>query len=80
MADSGSPTNEKDLGVTTNKSHADDATGETQKAGTDRSEDGSAEPQPHVHAKTFLAVFAMCLIYFAQDFVLAGAGAVCPTA
>lgn len=34
------------------------------------------EPQPHLHAKTFLAVFAVCLIYFAQDFALVGAGAV----
>jgi hypothetical protein len=34
------------------------------------------EPQPKLHAKTFLAVFAVCLIYFAQDFALVGAGAV----
>lgn len=43
-------------------------------------EDGSGDqddvPPPHVHAKTFLAVFAVCLIYFAQDFALVGAGAV----
>jgi hypothetical protein len=32
--------------------------------------------QPHLHARTFLAVFAVCLIYFAQDFALVGAGAV----
>jgi len=35
-----------------------------------------AEPLPELHAKTFLAVFAVCLIYFAQDFALIGAGAV----
>lgn len=34
------------------------------------------ELQPHLHARTFLAVFAVCLIYFAQDFALVGAGAV----
>lgn len=37
---------------------------------------GDDEPEPHLHAKTFLAVFAVCLIYFAQDFTLVGAGAV----
>jgi len=35
------------------------------------------EPVPHVHLKTYLAVFAVCLIYFAQDFALVGAGSVC---
>lgn len=39
-------------------------------------EEDENEPQPHLHAKTFLAVFAVCLIYFAQDFALVGAGAV----
>lgn len=34
------------------------------------------EIQPHIHAKTFLAVAAVCLIYFAQLFALVGAGAV----
>lgn len=37
------------------------------------------EPKPHLHAKTFLAVFAVCSIYFAQLVTLVGAGAVsCP--
>jgi len=40
------------------------------------STDEDTEPEPHLHAKTFLAVFAVCLIYFAQDFALVGAGAV----
>lgn len=40
------------------------------------SESHGDDPQPHLHAKTFLAVFAVCLIYFAQDFALVGAGAV----
>ena len=31
---------------------------------------------PHLHAKTFLTVFAVCLIYFAQLINLVGAGAV----
>ena len=31
---------------------------------------------PHLHAKTFLAVTAVCLIYIAQTFTLVGAGAV----
>ncbi|KAJ9165483.1 MFS general substrate transporter [Coniochaeta hoffmannii] len=32
------------------------------------------EPVPHVHLRTYLAVLAVCLIYFAQDFALVGAG------
>ena len=31
---------------------------------------------PHLHAKTFLTVFAVCLIYFAQLINVVGAGAV----
>ena len=38
-------------------------------------EDGE-EPVPHLHAKTFLVVFAVCLIYFAQLINVVGAGAV----
>jgi hypothetical protein len=34
------------------------------------------EPTPHLHAKTFLIVFAVCLIYFAQLVNVVGAGAV----
>lgn len=34
------------------------------------------EPVPHLHAKTFLIVFAVCLIYFAQLINVVGAGAV----
>lgn len=34
------------------------------------------EPKPHLHAKTFLAVFAVFGIYFAQVYCLVGAGAV----
>jgi hypothetical protein len=34
------------------------------------------EPVPHLHAKTYLAVFAVCLIYFAQLINVVGAGAV----
>lgn len=34
------------------------------------------ESRPHLHAKTFLAVAAMCLIYIAQLVSLVGAGAV----
>ncbi|KAG4444107.1 hypothetical protein IFR05_000460 [Cadophora sp. M221] len=33
------------------------------------------EPVPHLHAKTFLVVFAVCLIYFAQLINVVGAGA-----
>lgn len=43
------------------------------------SSDGSVtsdEPAPHLHAKTFLAVFAVAMIYAAQLFSLIGAGAV----
>lgn len=34
------------------------------------------EPVPHLHAKTFLIVFAVCFIYFAQLINVVGAGAV----
>jgi len=34
------------------------------------------EPEPHLHAKTWLTVFAVCLIYFAQLINVVGAGAV----
>ncbi|KAK3934177.1 hypothetical protein QBC46DRAFT_85809 [Diplogelasinospora grovesii] len=34
------------------------------------------EPKPHLHAKTFLAIFAVCVIYFTQIYNLVGAGAV----
>lgn len=41
--------------------------------------DEAQTPSPQrVHAKTFLALFAMCLIYFAETFALIGAGSVCP--
>ena len=39
------------------------------------------EPVPHLHLKTYLAVFTVCLIYYAQLFNIVGAGAVsfpCP--
>jgi hypothetical protein len=32
--------------------------------------------RPKLHAKTFLAIFAVCLIYYAQLFNVVGAGAV----
>ncbi|KAH6854698.1 major facilitator superfamily domain-containing protein [Chaetomium sp. MPI-CAGE-AT-0009] len=38
------------------------------------SHDGSSEPAPQLHARTFLAVVAVCLIYFAQLVSLVGAG------
>jgi hypothetical protein len=34
------------------------------------------EPVPRLHAKTFLALFAVCLIYFAQLVSVIGAGVV----
>jgi len=34
------------------------------------------EPKPHLHAKTFLAVFAVCIIYFVQIYNVVGCGAV----
>lgn len=37
------------------------------------------EPKPQLHAKTFLAVFAVFGIYFAQVYCLVGAGAVSVT-
>ena len=37
-----------------------------------------AESNPHLHAKTFLAVFAVCLIYYVQVYNVVGAGAASP--
>ena len=34
------------------------------------------EPRPHLHYKTYLAIFAICLIYFAHIYNVVGAGAV----
>lgn len=34
------------------------------------------EQVPHLHAKTYMAVFTVCLIYYAQIVNLVGAGAV----
>ncbi|KAK3350586.1 major facilitator superfamily domain-containing protein [Neurospora tetraspora] len=34
-----------------------------------------SEPRPHLHAKTFLAVFAICVIYFVQIYNVVGSGA-----
>lgn len=47
---------------------------EPQELLTSNIEDDS-EPVPHLHAKTFLTVFAVCLIYFAQLINVVGAGA-----
>jgi hypothetical protein len=44
--------------------------------GTDGIEDENHEPEFHLHAKTYLTVFAICLIYFAQLINVVGAGAV----
>lgn len=43
---------------------------------SESSHDGSSELAPQLHAKTFLAVAAVCLIYFAQLVSLVGAGVV----
>lgn len=34
------------------------------------------EPPPHLHAKTFLSVLSICMLYFTQNFCIVGAGAV----
>jgi hypothetical protein len=39
-------------------------------------EDNDGELVPHLHGKTYLTVFAVCLIYFAQLINVVGAGAV----
>jgi hypothetical protein len=38
-----------------------------------------AEPVPHLHAKTFLTLFAICLICFAEVINVVGAGSVSNT-
>ncbi|KAI0128994.1 major facilitator superfamily domain-containing protein [Xylariales sp. AK1849] len=42
--------------------------------GGSRSSDGDG-PRPHVHLKTYIAIFAVCLVYVAQNFAIVGAGA-----
>lgn len=37
---------------------------------------GTEEVQPHVHFTTYIAVFAVCLGFVAQNFAITGAGAV----
>ncbi|KAM5348893.1 hypothetical protein ACJ41O_008716 [Fusarium nematophilum] len=39
------------------------------------SEVGQVDAQPRVHLTTFMALFAICLIYFSQTFALVGTGA-----
>ena len=48
----------------------------TKQQDSSASEDLNDEPRPHLHAKTFLAVFSVCLIYFVQIVNVVGAGAV----
>jgi len=48
----------------------------TPRAAAGVSNDGRGEQRPHLHAKTFLAIFAVCAIYFAQIYNVVGAGAV----
>jgi len=47
----------------------------TSSSGGGDDNDSDNEPVPHLHAKTFLAVIAVCLIYMAQLVNLVGAGA-----
>ena len=47
-----------------------------EKGSVSESSDSLNEPAPHLHAKTLLAVLAVCTIYFAQLVTLVGAGAV----
>jgi hypothetical protein len=49
---------------------------EKPEANTTSSFEDAEEKVPHLHAKTFLIVFAVCLIYFAQLINVVGAGAV----
>jgi hypothetical protein len=48
-------------------------------AGTESIQEDEAEPVPHLHAKTFLTLFAICLICFAQVINVVGSGAVSNT-
>lgn len=59
---------------TPDKDHATIKEAERHRDGVETEE--QSEPQPHLHAKTFLALFAICLIYFSQTFALVGTGAV----
>lgn len=59
---------------TPDKGHATIKEAERHRDGVET--EGQSEPQPQIHAKTFLALFAICLIYFSQTFALVGTGAV----
>ncbi|KAH7013643.1 major facilitator superfamily domain-containing protein [Ilyonectria destructans] len=58
---------------TPDKGHATIKEAERRRDGVET--EGQSEPQPQIHAKTFLALFAICLIYFSQTFALVGTGA-----
>ena len=62
----------------TEKTGSTSVVNDSEKKATKSSQDSNSsdEPAPRLHAKTFLAVFAVCLIYFAQLVSLVGAGAV----
>jgi hypothetical protein len=53
-----------------------EAAAKVMKSVHDENAEHLSELQPHLHARTFLAVFAVCLIYFVQLFSIVGAGTV----
>ncbi|CAK7206933.1 hypothetical protein SEUCBS139899_009740 [Sporothrix eucalyptigena] len=55
--------------------HADASQDALPKSANDSDPSIEDEPVPHLHAKTFLIVFAVCFIYFAQLINVVGAGA-----
>lgn len=62
--------------VSEKETATEDAVAKVAQSTDDEDAEPEFEPQPHLHAKTFLAVSAVYLIYFAQVFSLVGAGAV----
>lgn len=85
MADEGVPVQEKAAPVASGVAPAavpaenvvsDNEVDEKPYRDTSASIEDHNEPEPRLHAKTWLTVFAVCLIYFAQLINVVGAGAV----
>lgn len=56
--------------------HPEKGTAQSSQTAASDTSSSRSEPRPHLHAKTFLAVFAICVIYFVQIYNVVGSGAV----
>ena len=72
------PTSNSNAGPTETHEMKDTVMSKEQPVDSSSTSNGSDDDQrkPQLHAKTWLAVLAVCMIYFAQLVLLVGAGAV----